>query len=317
MRTRIVYVLVFDDTNYYIEQALVSECSARMHNPSADILVVTDKDSERLITGWRKEIYRYVSSVVGVDVPHELNKMQRSRWLKTNLRNLIDGDYLFIDTDTVICRPLDDIDRVEEDICAVADWHCMLSQARTKDYTLGKFAKMGEECNLQSVYFNSGVFYVRDTDATRTFYREWHKIWKDGCTKGVWIDQVSLAVTDKQLGHIIRELSGEWNCQIEGKFVNYLHGAYILHYYAFSNDWDQTVFYFKNRMVYENIRAVEGIALPLLKMLKNPYKAFLPNYEMLSGKALRMYQEYQPMFRLYGSPRRYRLLKWFVRLLSI
>jgi len=39
-------------------------------------------------------------------VPEELNQVQRSRYLKTTLRSILTGDYLFVDTDTVFASLL-------------------------------------------------------------------------------------------------------------------------------------------------------------------------------------------------------------------
>lgn len=314
MRTQIVYVLVFDDTNYYFEQALVSACSARMHNPSANILVVTDKESECLIVGWRKEICRYVSSVVGVEVPHELNKMQRSRWLKTNLRNLIDGDYLFIDTDTVICRPLDDIDRVEGDICAVADLHGTALQSFS-GYLLSNFRRAGCPIVDDFVYFNSGIMLVRDNVETRSFYQDWHRCWNETFQKGVFIDQVALRMADVKNDGFITELSGEWNCQIEGKFLNYLHSAYILHYFAYSKQHASASFYLKQEEVYEGVRQNRQITDDIREHLERPYSMFTSHYEVLMGNALACYYKFKPFFVLEGSPRRFKLFKKIARLL--
>ena len=316
MKTRIVYVVVFDDSNYYFEQAMVSACSVRMHNPDAEIVVVTDRASEALITGWLRDIGKYVNTIVGVDVPSELNKMQRSRWIKTNLRNLIDGDFLFLDTDTVICRSLESIDNATGDICAVVDWNSTFAQARTNGYTLDKFRQAGWTIEADTDYFNSGVLFVRDNEKTRAFFTEWHNNWLSTSSKGVYIDQVSLYHTNRHFGYVIQNLNGEWNCQTEGKFINYLSNAYVLHYFAFANDWDGCMFYFKSRKVFEEIREQGCLPPTVIKKLSDPYRAFLPNYEVLSGAALQVYRACDPIMKLYGSPRRFRVLKWVAKLLS-
>lgn len=316
MKTRIVYVVVFDENNYYFEQAIVSACSARMHNSDAEIVVVTDKASEILITGWRKDIYKYINAVVSVDVPLELNKMQRSRWIKTNLRNLINGDFLFLDTDTVVCRSLEAIDKAAGDICAVSDWNSTFSQARTKGYTLGKFRQAGWTIDADTDYFNSGVLFVRDNERTHSFFTEWHNNWCSTAAKSVYIDQVSLYQTNRQFGYVIQRLPGEWNCQTEGKFINYLSNAYVLHYFAFTDDWDGCMFYFKNRKVFEEIRGTGSLPSSVIEKLSDPYRAFLPNYEVLSGAALHVFRECEPIMRLYGSPRRFKVLRWMAKLLS-
>ena len=42
MKTKIVYVLVSDSSDYYYEQTLISAASAKMWNPDAEIVVVVE-----------------------------------------------------------------------------------------------------------------------------------------------------------------------------------------------------------------------------------------------------------------------------------
>lgn len=316
MNTKIVYVLTFSESNWYFEQALLSAYSARMHNPNAEITIVTDDESESLIRGWRNEIYKYVNKVIGINVPTNLNSMQKSRWLKTSLRNIIDGDYLFIDTDTIICRSLNDIDDIEGDICAVPDMHCTIIGSKSS-YLIKKFKQAGYPVTEDFIYFNSGVMLVRDNELTRTFYQKWHDIWTSTDKKGVTIDQVALRIANVECGNVIRELPGIWNCQIDGYFVNYLYNAYIIHYYAYTNDWDDCMYYFKSRKVFEVIKENGGITPEIIDQLQHPYNAFSTNYKILSGEKLRIYNDYLPMMFLNGSPRRLKLLMWIARLLAI
>lgn len=314
MQTQIVYVLTFDEENYYFEQAWVSACSARMHNPSARILVVTDTESEAHITGWRKSIFDYVDEVRAFPLPEGLNPMMKSRWLKTSLRNLIDGDFLFMDTDTVICRPLDAIDHTDGELNAVRDLHCTPSEAQSY-YMYRKFRQAGVPITDNAIYFNSGVMRVKDTPRTRAFYTAWHETWKETVRHQVFIDQVALHAVNTGPHPLITELSGAWNCQIEGRFLNYLHEAYLIHYFAYTKDSSNAPFYFKDKQVYEQIRAHQALTPEVLEQLKHPYAAFTTHYEMLSGKALACYHRFKPFFVLDGSPRRFRLFTCLAGLL--
>ena len=109
MKTKIVYVLTSSKEDTYLEQTLISVYSARLHNPYADILVVTDNATANTIKGGRAEIKKYLSDIVVVDIPAEYNNMQKSRYIKTNLRKFVEGDFLYIDSDTVIAESLAEI----------------------------------------------------------------------------------------------------------------------------------------------------------------------------------------------------------------
>lgn len=310
MKTKIVYVLTFNESNWYFEQALISACSARMHNPDAEIVIVTDNESEDLIKeeGWRRVLFKYVNAVLGVSVPNELNRMQRSRWLKTNLRSLVEGDYLFIDTDTVVCQSLEDIDNIEGDICAVRDLHCTALESRS-GYMFQKFSQAKYPITKDFIYFNSGVMLVRDKERVHSFYQDWHRLWTDCLDKGVYIDQVALRMADEMHCNLICELPGQWNCQIEGRFLNYLSKARILHYFAYSKDHAAAFNYFKQLHVYEDIRAYHGLTPEIMQHLHAPYESFTSDYEVLTGNALACYYKFKPFFVLEGSPRRFSLFK--------
>ena len=74
------------------------------------ITIVVDKETSDSFIGNRRAINEYVSEIITVDVPVQYNQMQKSRFLKTTLREIVTGDYLFIDTDTVITSDLSEID---------------------------------------------------------------------------------------------------------------------------------------------------------------------------------------------------------------
>ena len=121
MKTKIVYTLVSDAADTYLEQALLSVYSLRLYNPHIVVSLVVDQETGKTISGGRAEIKKYVTDIVEVEVPLEYSKVQKSRYLKTNLRKLIRGDYLFIDCDTIICGSLEGIDRFDVEIGMVAD----------------------------------------------------------------------------------------------------------------------------------------------------------------------------------------------------
>ena len=116
MKTKIVYVVISDEDDYYLEQALVSVYSVRLYNPNSQILLLIDSETNATIVGKREAILQYVSQKIVIDVPKQYSKMQKSRFLKTTLRQYIEGDFLFIDSDTIITGDLSDIDDISFDI---------------------------------------------------------------------------------------------------------------------------------------------------------------------------------------------------------
>lgn len=315
-KLQIVYVVTFSDSNYYFEQALLSICSARMHNPEADIRIVTDPVSGEQIDGWRQRaLDEYRCEVVVAQVPKEFNMVERSRYLKTSLRLLLEGDFLFVDTDTVICRPLDEVAETEGDVCAVLDRHVRWQENSYMIFADARAKLAGIEIARGDAYFNSGVMYVRDTSAARKFYQVWSAMWHKTLEKGFHYDQIAMFQADAQCGRIIRELNGKWNCQLGGLFINYLHDAYIIHYYASSNVDRYKLYKFKYEETYQEVRTNEGITPQLKEALLHPYEQFYNHYLILNGWTLDLYDSCLPCIELCNeSPRRFvlidKLAKW-------
>ena len=179
MRTKIVYILCSDENDIFYEQALLSVFSLRKYNPDAFVELIVDQYTITTINGKRSKIKEYVNSIKVVEVPEKYNRRQLSRWIKTSLRNLIDGDYLFIDTDTIITDCLYDIDNFTGDIGAVKDQHTVVKKNSGKYIMLQWATQDGWSCFDDLLYFNSGVMYVRDCDFTHDFYKEWNKRWQN------------------------------------------------------------------------------------------------------------------------------------------
>ena len=235
MKTKIVYCIVSNDEDIYLEQAWVSIYTLRRHNPEAKVILLVDKGTEATLTGKRGGIRELVTEVVAVDTPDGYNAMQRSRYLKTNFRQFIAGDLLFIDADTVVGGSLAGIDNIEAEIACVPDGHRRFRELSGFDIIRQRVCSTyGEMTFDDEFYFNSGVIYVKDTPRMRAFFADWYDIWKySSFEKGLSLDQPALFMANKKNGHIIKELPGEFNCQIAYS-LKYFYGGLIIHFFNVS-----------------------------------------------------------------------------------
>mgnify|MGYP000042041398 CR=1 FL=1 len=150
MKTKIIYVLVSNENDCYLEQALVSIYSLRLYNPDANLLLLVDEETSRTLeNGIRKLILNYVSKLVIVDVPFHYSKQQKSRYIKTSLRSQVIGDFLFIDCDTIINEELKDIDNLSCEIAAVPDCHLSIKYSWMKT----NIKKWSWDGNIQRMIF--------------------------------------------------------------------------------------------------------------------------------------------------------------------
>ena len=87
MKTKIVYVLVSDEKDLYLEQAWLSVYSLRLHNPTAYVVVLMDDNTERSLVGKRNKFCELVTEIKVVDVPmcsvHDILRLKLGNmWLE-------------------------------------------------------------------------------------------------------------------------------------------------------------------------------------------------------------------------------------------
>ena len=116
MKTKIVYVLISSENDLYLEQAWLSLYSLRLHNPTTHVSVLVDESTQSSLVGKREGFKKLPTEIIVIDTPKDYTPVQRSRYIKTTARKYISGDFLFIDTDTIITDRLDELDSLEIEI---------------------------------------------------------------------------------------------------------------------------------------------------------------------------------------------------------
>ena len=231
MSVKYLFVLTSSPKDFYCEQTLVAIASLRVHNPGAFVTVLTDDKTAATLTGNRAALKSAVDELKVVSIDDRFTPMQRSRFLKTSMRNMVDGDFLFIDSDTAIVGDLSIPEEWRGGIYAVLDFHTNLSKAINRGTVLNNVKRMGFSPILNDELFNSGVIFVADTPEMHKFFEKWHELWLTCVSKGFNFDMASFAETDFTFGYIIKKMPGEWNCQLAyGK--KYLSQGKVLHFFG-------------------------------------------------------------------------------------
>ncbi len=232
LNTRIVYVLVSSSDDIFLEQFWGSLYSLRQFHPNAKVLALTDGPTARRIKNDKKlaPLYEMISELMEVDVPDSYINVLRSRDIKTRVRNIIDGDFFYIDTDTIIAAPINGIDTLEvKNIAMVPDLHRQQTTDNIWDVNRVRMVFNMNITHTNDIYFNAGVVFVRDNATTREFYAKWHENWLTTVKKGYYIDQPGLFYTDSEFGFIIEKLPDIYNCM--GVYsAHYWTEARIIHY---------------------------------------------------------------------------------------
>lgn len=237
MTTKLVYTLTCARDKHYIEQCLMAVFSARHYNPDATIVLIVDDKTDALFVGKRAELLNYITKKIVVPFEDKgLSPMYRSRWIKTSVRQLVDGDILFVDCDTICQNSLAEIDNFYCEFAMVPDEHLPIA-SYNKDL-VDELQERAKEFNYdiqkEDYYFNSGVIFAKDTPRVRDFWERWHENWQYGEERGVKIDQPSLSKTDSEFDHIIDQLPDVWNTLV---YMNpsFIAEGKILHFWQFRN----------------------------------------------------------------------------------
>ena len=279
MKTKLVYVLTCAPEATYIEQALMAVYSARHWNPDATIVLLTDDLTSAILhaDGPRGEILQYVSEEIVIAFEADKSMLYRSRWIKTKARELVKGDMLFVDCDTICCKPLDDVDKFECEAGAVLESHLPIAELNEK-------MQRGIEENAQKVgwsikdeqyYFSSGVIYAKEVPMAHKLYQCWHDKWLDGVSKGINIDQPTFAYANIQCGHVVEMIPDSYNCILFTE-PQHTRAAHILHIASYRNP---SVLFKEPTLI--KIRQ-NGLDDKLKELVLNPCESFLPfDYDIL------------------------------------
>lgn len=287
MKTKLVYVLVSTDNDLYWEQALLSVFSARYHNPGAEIILITDDKTNATLQGKRAKIVEYVTVKTVIDIDAKYTNRQRSRILKTTAREHIEGDYLFIDCDTIVVADLSEIDKFTFEMAAVKDCHITLDKNVNTFRYLKKIAKATgwSDKVLDNIHFNSGVLYVKDNANTRKFYNDWYHYWMECMQKGFCIDQPAFAMANLSNDCLVSELNGVWNCQ--WRFgLKYFAKSKIIHYLSSNKDSisDEPMAEFMDEKLYLEIKETGDVGHHLIQMIVNPTDYLAEQTDILANK---------------------------------
>jgi hypothetical protein len=229
---KFLYVLVSTDQDFYFEQALVSIMSAKKWNSEIAISLLVDRETADSFTGKRASILKCIDEYKVIDVPSEFNEgIKKSRYLKTTMREHIDGDFLYVDVDTIWSGKIDENDFTDH-IMGVDDGNVPLNYFDMKDYHLEIIkAIFGTEGIIKII--NSGALFFKDSNEAHVFSKRWHANWLRSIKHFVFTDQQAFAYTNFELDNCVSSLPTKYNCQISFN-LNHLHNAVLIHYFATS-----------------------------------------------------------------------------------
>lgn len=238
---KFVYVVVGNKNDFYVEYCAVSIFSLKKYNKDAKVLVISDTTTYNYIKAEKKFLVDITDEFISVPINKDYTSLQKSRFLKTSVRNLIDEDFIFIDTDTIITGDLKDLYSFDQDIGAVKtqdsnSWNKKNQHFHFKRYNIQR--NLSEDFNYGiDNYFNSGVIICRNTKKAREFYETWHKFWIESTEKyNFHQDQCDFNRTNAIYNNLVSVINGAYNfgAIYPGNSMKYFNNCRIFHYFSTS-----------------------------------------------------------------------------------
>jgi len=269
---KFVYILVGSTDGFYYEHTLFSLASLKNVCPFAKITLLVDDLTSSAENALFSQIRDYVDEYIVHTFEKEVPSIAKSRILKTKMRSLIEGDFLYVDSDTVWAAPIDESVFLE-DVMGVLDGNCNLNDHPLRMGILKDFEKTG--CNpCVEKYVNGGVLYVKDSMKSRKFFDIWHNKWLETSKSGYYIDMPSLNYAFKEVyENDVPLLPGTYNAQISRSW-KFFPGAKLIHFFTgWMSGNDESPYCLQTKKFWNSVRenGLNGLAM---RVLKNPYEAF-------------------------------------------
>jgi len=278
-----LYTLTSSTNDIYYEQFLLSAMSLKLLMPDAQVILLCDTKTKETLTGNRREYEKLVTETFTVDAPPEMPQIEVSRWVRTSMRRLVPGDFLFLDGDTIVTDDLSAIANAGIKFGACLDKHSLINRHAKSRNIIELDKKLGFNSHLSNRHYNGGVLYCADTPETHKFFDRWHKLWLFSKSKNIQRDQPSLNMAIYENPSLFTELDGIWNCQIAFNGLPYLANSKIIHYFATDFIFNSSPFILASEHIFKEIKEAGVIPEKTLELLKNPRTAFVPESRIVAG----------------------------------
>jgi hypothetical protein len=233
-RPNFCYVLTTAGRDLFADMTYASVAFLRYAHPEAEIICLCDAPSHRALEEARHPLLEVVDRAEAVETP-DGPPSYRNRFVKTRMRQILEGDVVYFDSDTLV------VDRIDEMLTCAAPLAGIANQNGT-----GDASKIpGDERAVYEVmgwplprrpYINGGVLLLRDCEPTRRFACLWHEKWLAWSRRGDHRDQPSLnsALADSGIDY---ELLGDrFNGQVAGRPGICREPVAVWHLYSSESD---------------------------------------------------------------------------------
>jgi hypothetical protein len=228
-KLHVCYALSLDDDTAYADLITISARSVTRIYPASRITILTDDESLAHFGNSMPGLLNVSLDIKSVGTYAGPPRL-RSRFVKTQVRNVLDGDFLYIDADTVAVSRFDEILECDAPISAAIDRNLVNPAGGFPNWVVPDFDRLGWR-HPTRVYLNAGVVFWKDCDQARALGQLWHQNWL------YYTKTVDNPADQPAFNHSIDELRIEpeimrdaFNSRI-GVSPEFAKGARIYHFY--------------------------------------------------------------------------------------
>jgi hypothetical protein len=154
----------------------ISASLSRRLYPDAKIVLLVDEVTNLNLAKCQSPLLALASQIICVETGMA-NAAVRSRFVKTSMRQVLDGEFVFLDADALPIRKFDEIAKTGAQMAAALDLDEDCNRPLFPEFAVEKLRASGLPAPLPQ-YFNSGVIFMADTPGMRAFGQEWHARWQ-------------------------------------------------------------------------------------------------------------------------------------------
>lgn len=238
---QIVFVVTAGKTDLFAQMARVSTAAVRLVEPAARVTVVCDDELTYRSDGGIRALLGEVDLVVARNAGTGDPGM-RSRYLKTSLRGILPGAFLYLDVDAVPIQPLGEFEKIAGDAAGCLDRNQAAAEYVIAEWAREMYGRL--EWSLPLRYFNGGVMYWKDSPAAHKLGASWHDLWRQTSALGRVEDQPGLNRAIDTTAADVIELPRVYNAMIHWR-REMARDAKIIHF--FTSCWeskDDCVFHY-------------------------------------------------------------------------
>jgi len=212
IQPRFCYVLTTTGRDLFADMTYASVAFLRYAYPEAEIICLCDAASHRALETARHPLLEVVDRALPVETP-EAGPGHRNRFVKTQMHQILEGDFVYFDSDTVVVDRIDEMLSCPAPMAAIANLSGTGNPSEVLEVERATFEVMGWSLPRRP-YINGGVLLLRDSEPTRRFASLWHEKWLAWSRKGRHTDQPALnsALADSGIDYEV--LGNRFNAQV-------------------------------------------------------------------------------------------------------